>query len=169
MDVFSKFLHIVPLLSKTGKAITTAFQSIFKDPKYSQPIRWRPVWEHTDKGKESLNKSFQDMLRRQRIQVQICKNPDIKCSVVEMVHRTIRDKLYKFFMHKNAHRFVDVIPKFVICYIATVHSTFGMPPDQVKFSNVLVICQRMNEKRSRVPATRPKFNVDSTWLSAKKK
>jgi len=82
IDVFSKFLHIVPLLSKTGKAVTTAFQSIFKGPKYSQPIRRRPVWVRTDKGKEFLNRSFQDMLRREGSQFQICKNPDVKCSVM---------------------------------------------------------------------------------------
>jgi hypothetical protein len=33
IDVFSKFLHIVPLLTMTGKAVTTAFQSIFKERK----------------------------------------------------------------------------------------------------------------------------------------
>jgi transposase InsO family protein len=64
IDIFSKFLHIVPLKSKTGKAVTSAFQSIFKDPKYLKHIRRRPVWVRTDKGKEFLNKSFQDMLKR---------------------------------------------------------------------------------------------------------
>jgi len=32
IDVFSKFLHIVPLKSKTGNAVTSAFQTILKDP-----------------------------------------------------------------------------------------------------------------------------------------
>jgi hypothetical protein len=50
IDVFSKLLHIVPLSSKTGKAVTTTIQSFFKNPKYSQPIRRRPVWVRTDKG-----------------------------------------------------------------------------------------------------------------------
>jgi len=120
IDVFSKFLHIVPLLSKTGKAVITAFQSIFKDQKYSQPIRRRPVWVHTDKGKEFFNRSFQDMLRREGIQFQIRKNPDVKCSVIERANRTIRDKLYKFFTYKNTYRFVDVLPDFVRGHNSTV-------------------------------------------------
>jgi len=33
IDVFSKFLHIIPLKSKTSKAVTSAFQTILKDPK----------------------------------------------------------------------------------------------------------------------------------------
>ena len=31
IDVFSKFLHLVPLRSKTGTAVSSAFTSIFKD------------------------------------------------------------------------------------------------------------------------------------------
>ena len=113
IDVFSKFLHIVPLKSKTGKAVTSAFQTILNDPKYLKPIRRRPVWVRTDRGKELLNKSFQDMLKHEGIQFQTCKNPDVKCSVVERAHRTIRDKLYKYFTYKNTFRFIDVLPAFV--------------------------------------------------------
>jgi IS30 family transposase len=63
IDVFSKFLHIILLKSKTGKAVTSAFQSIFKDHKYLKPMWRRSVWVRTDKGKEFLNRSFNDMLK----------------------------------------------------------------------------------------------------------
>ena len=36
-DIFSKFLHNVPLRSKTDTAVSSAFQSIL--PKYSKPVR----------------------------------------------------------------------------------------------------------------------------------
>jgi hypothetical protein len=101
IDVFSKFLHIIPLKRKTGTAVTSAFQSILNDPRYMKPIRKRPVWLRTDRGKKFLNRSFQDMLKREGIQFQICKNPDVKCSVFERAHRTIRDKLYKYFTYKT--------------------------------------------------------------------
>ena len=42
-DVFSKFLHVVPLKSKTGPTVTSAFQSIFNDKKYSKPHKQRPL------------------------------------------------------------------------------------------------------------------------------
>ena len=71
----SKFLQIIPLKSKTGKAVTSAFQTILKDAKYLKPIRRRPVWVRTDREKEFLNKSFQDMLKREGIQFQIWKTP----------------------------------------------------------------------------------------------
>jgi len=73
IDVFSKFLYLIPLRSKTGTVVASAFQSIFKDPKQRRPMRVR-----TDKGKEFLNKNFQVMLKREGIQFQVCKNPDVK-------------------------------------------------------------------------------------------
>jgi transposase InsO family protein len=169
IDVFSKFLHIVPLKSKTGKAVATAFQSLFKDPKYAKPIRRRPVWVRTDRGKEFLNKTFQDMLKREGIQFQVCKNPDVKCSVVERAHRTIRDKLYKYFTYKNTYRFIDVLKAFVRGYNASVHSTTGMSPARVSESDVLTIWRRMNEKHSKIPIAQPRFRVGQHVRISKEK
>ena len=59
--MFSKYLHVMPLKSKTGPSVTAAFQSILKDRRYSKPVRRRPVWLQTGRGKEFSNMSFQDM------------------------------------------------------------------------------------------------------------
>ena len=101
IDVFSKYLHSVPLRTKTGKEVASALESIFRDPKYTKPIRKRPVWVRTDKGKEFLNTQFQTLLKREGIEFQVCRNPDVKCAVVERVNRTLRDKLYRYFTYKN--------------------------------------------------------------------
>jgi len=61
----------------------------------------------------------------------VCKNPDVKCSVVERAHRTVKSKIYKYFTHKNTHRYIDVLPKFVKAYNATVHAATGMAPVKV--------------------------------------
>ena len=108
IDVFSKFLHVVPLKSKMGPTITSAFQSILKDPKYSTPLFKKClIWVRTDRGKEFVNKNFQDMLKREGIQFQVCRNPDVKCSVVERAQRTLREKLYRYFTYKNTHRYIS--------------------------------------------------------------
>jgi len=169
IDVFSKFLHVIPLRSKTGKAVTTTFQSILKDPKFLKPIRRRPVWVRTDRGKEFLNRSFQDTLKREGIQFQICKNPDVKCSVIERAHRTLRYKLYKYFTYKNTYSFIDVLQKFVRGYNATVHSTTGMPPARVTDSDILTIWQRINEKQGKIPITQPRFRVGQHVRISKEK
>ena len=45
IDVFSKFLHVVPLQFKTGQTVASAFQSVFTDKKYSKPYKQRPLCE----------------------------------------------------------------------------------------------------------------------------
>jgi len=93
IDVFSKFLYLIPVKIKSEPAVTAAFRSIFVDkPKLHSR---RPVLVRTDKSKEFLNKDFQGMLRDESIQFQVCRNPDVKCAVVKLVQSTIRDRLYK--------------------------------------------------------------------------
>jgi len=79
IGVFSKFLHMVPIKTKSGPSVASGLRSIFDDPKYSKSRR-RAIWVRTDKGKEFLNKHFQDMLRDEGgvIQFQVCRNPDLK-------------------------------------------------------------------------------------------
>jgi len=70
IEVFSKYLHLVPIKTKSGTAVTSAFRSLLHDDSS------RPLWVRTDKGKEFLNKHFQDMLCDEGIQFQVCRNPD---------------------------------------------------------------------------------------------
>src|SRR5215469_1914408 len=144
IDVFSKYLHSVPLPSKTGKAVTSEFESVLQDPKYSTPTRRRPIWVRTDKGKEFLNTEFQGLLRREGIQFQVCKNPDVKCAIVERLNRTMRDKLFRYFTYKNSYRYIDDLAKFVKGYNASVHTTTGTAPANVRDTDVLTIWKRMN-------------------------
>ena len=123
IDTFSKYLHIVPLRSKTGTAVNSAFLSVLA--KYSRPVRKRPAWVRTDKGKEFMNRTFQAMLRKEGIQFQVCRDPNVKCAIVERSHRTIREKLFKYMTYKNTYRYIDVLPRFVRGYNDTVHSALA--------------------------------------------
>jgi hypothetical protein len=169
IDVFSKFLLIIPLKSKTGPAVASAFLSIFESPKYKKPLHTRPIWVRTDKGKEFLNKNFQDALRREGIQFQTCKNPDVKCAIVERVHRTIRDKLYKYFTYRNTYRYIDVLPKFVEAYNDTVHTATGMAPSKVSNRDILAIWKRAQQKQQRIQRAQVKFSVGQHVRISKEK
>jgi len=54
------------------------------------------------------------MLREECFQFQMCKNNDLKFAVLERVHHTIRDKLYKYFKYKNnnIYIYIDVLTNF---------------------------------------------------------
>jgi hypothetical protein len=96
IDVFSKFLHTVPLQNKSEKTVTFAFKQILTDPRYNKPIKHRPIVLKSDKGNEFENKAFQDMLRVEGIEFRVCPDPDVKCAVVEKTVRTIRGRIYKY-------------------------------------------------------------------------
>jgi len=166
IDVFSKFLYLLPVKTNSGPAVTAAFQSIFDD-KPKLPSR-RPVRVRTDKGKEFINKDFQDMLRYEGIQFQLCRNPDVKCAVVERAQRTIRERLYKYLTYKNTFRYIDVLPKFVRTYNDTVPPTTGMAPWRVTDSDVLAIWKRMNRRR-RIRVAKVKFSVGQHLRISKEK
>ena len=122
----------------------------------------------TDRGNEFLNRPFQDMLKREGIDFHVCRNPDVKCAVVERVHRTLRNKLYRYFTYKNTYRFVDVLPQFVKLY-DTVHSSNGMAPSAVIDMHVLDIWTRMYRKRSRACVGRVRFRVGQHVRISKEK
>ena len=80
IDLFLKSLHVVPLRSKTGTAVTSTFRSILA--KYSKPLHRRPIWVRTDRDIEFLNRSFQDMLKVEGIQLQVYRYPNVQCAIV---------------------------------------------------------------------------------------
>ena len=169
IDVFLKFLHMVPLKSKSGKDVSAAFQSVQKDPRYLKTFKRPPVWVRTDNGKEFLNESFQKLLKREGIQFQVYRNPNIKCSIVERVHRTVRDKLYKYFTDKNTYRYVDVLSDFVSGYNATVHGSTSMAPANVTDSDVLALWKRMQNRRGKVRVKEARYSVGQHVRISKEK
>ena len=72
IDVFSKYLHMIPLKTKSGPFVASASRSIFNDPKYSTRC---PIWVRTDKGKEFINKHIQNMLRMMASRFRCLGNP----------------------------------------------------------------------------------------------
>jgi hypothetical protein len=82
-------------------------------------------------GKEFLNRSFQDLLKGEGIRFQVCRNPNVKRSVVERAQRTIREKTCKYFTYKNTHRYADELDRFVKLYNDTPRTATGLAPSRV--------------------------------------
>jgi len=99
------------------------------------------------------------MLKREGIQFQVCRNPDVKCSEVERAHRTIRDRLYKYFTYGNTYSYIDVLPEFVRAYNDTLHSETGMAQSRATDSDVLGIWKRMEARRRGVRFAKAGFRV----------
>ena len=161
IDVFSKYAYSEPLINKSGITITTAFSKILKK------LKQTPLVVRSDRGKEFLNTTFQDLLKRKKIEFQICRNPDVKCSVVERFNRTLKTKMYKYFTYKNSYRYIDVLQDFLTAYNNTVHSTTGMAPSKINETNVLEVWRRMNSHQQKQKPIR--FSVGQNVRISKEK
>jgi hypothetical protein len=99
------------------------------------------------------------MLKKEDIQFQVCRDPNVKCYIVERSPRKIRDTLYKYMTYKNTYRHIDVLKKFVKGYNDTIHSTTGMAPSKVTESDVLKIWCKMRVKHNSIRRVPAKYRV----------
>ena len=114
IDVFSKFVWIVPLKRKTGQEVANAFSRILKDRGPSK------MW--VDRGCEFYNKDV-----RKQVELYSTENEE-KSGVIERFNRTIKEKMFKYFSANNTRKYVDILELLVDQYNNTIHSSIKMTP-----------------------------------------
>ena len=114
IDVFSKFVWIVPLKRKTGKQVAHAFSRLLKER--------RPCKAWIDSGKEVYNKDVQKLL-----ELFSTENEEKSC-VIEKFYRTIKGPIFKYFSANNTRKYIDVLDLLVDQYNNTNHSSIKTTP-----------------------------------------
>ena len=127
VDVFSKYAWVEPVIRKTGNDVTIAFKNILRSGRKPEKLQ-------SDMGKEFLNKTFQELLKKEDIKFYTCSNPDIKCSIIERFNRTIKSKLWKYFSKSRSYRYIDVLNDFVSGYNHSKHRSIKMTPAEASKS-----------------------------------
>ena len=84
IDIFSKFVWIVPLKRKTGQEVANAFSSILKEPSPSKTL--------VDRGREFYNKDVQKL-----VELYSTENEEKSC-VIEDLIELLRKNLTTFSM-----------------------------------------------------------------------
>lgn len=153
IDIFSRYGWAVALKDKKANSIVHGFETIFKTTSR------RPTRLFTDKGKEFINKRFQQYLKENDVQYYHTNNPDIKCAIVERWQKTLKSKIFKRFTAVENERYVDgLLQKVVHAYNHTYHKSIKMTPAEVTEKRVLEVYKNLYEG---VPRTshRTKFKV----------
>ena len=135
VDVFSKLAFAIPLKSKKGEEVKSAFEQIFKE-RIPQKIQ-------ADAGREFLNRPVQDLFESLGIQFYTSKNPQIKCGAIERFNRTLRGKMHKYFTARGTQRWVEVAKDLVYGYNNTVHSVTKQKPSEVNETNETEVFKRL--------------------------
>ena len=145
IDIFSKYVWVVPLKDKNGVSIVNAFQSILKKPNRKPNKIW------VDKSSEFYNNSFKKWLQDNDIVMYSTRNKG-KSAVAERFIRILKNKIHKHMtlVSKNVH--IDKLDDIVNEYNNTYHKTVKMKPIDVKDNTYINISKNVNDKD-------PKFKV----------
>ena len=128
IDVFSKYAWVEPLKSKTGQALITSFEHIFKNHR-------KPLYLQTDQGKEFVNQAFQQYLKKKKVHFFTTYNEEMKASIVERFNRTLKTKMWKYFTRNNTKSYLEVLDDIVWSYNHSYHRSIKMTPMEVNAQN----------------------------------
>ena len=136
IDVLSKYGWLVPLKDKTGKYI-------FKERKPEK------MWVY--KGKEFYNNDVKDIVELYSTE------KEEKSSVVERWIRTMKEKMWTYFLAKNVY--IDALPDLVKEYNNTEHSSIKMTPVNAnKKENELTVWRNLFPEHAEIKDIKPKFS-----------
>ena len=163
IDVFSKYGWIMPVKAKTGAAVSTAFEKVFKTSGRVPSKLW------VDKGREFYNATVQQLLKKKGVSMYSTENEE-KSSIVERWNRTIKRNMWKYFTANNTHKYIDILPELVEKYNKTYHRSIKTTPINASkpdnFNHVFKALYGNMKQLER----KPKFKVgDRVRITKKKK
>lgn len=129
IDVLSRFAWGELMKSKTGEATTEAFYRILKRAAPRKPDKLQ-----SDKGKEFVNKTFQNLLKDNDIKF-FTTNSEFKAAIAERFIRTLKTKIYQYLDDNATNKYIDKFQDLINSYNKTVHSTIEKAPIEVSEEN----------------------------------
>ena len=157
IDIFSRFLFIVPLKNKQHQNITDGLKSVFQTGRKPRTLR-------TDKGSEFKNRWVKSFLKKEGVHAIYTQN-ETKANYAERVIRTMKNLIYRYFIKKRTYRYVDVLQDLVTNYNQRPHRSLGEhTPASVNEKNadeIRLVAYLSTQKKS------PKRNTDKMKTSKK--
>ena len=119
IDIYGKYVLVIPLRDKNDITITNAFQKIFNESK-GKPNKIR-----VDEGSQFYNRSIKSWLEKNDIEMCSTHN-DGKSVIAEIFNRTLKNKSYKDMTSVSKNAYIDKLDDIVKKYNNTNHSTIKM-------------------------------------------
>ncbi|GFX27005.1 putative uncharacterized transposon-derived protein F54H12.3 [Trichonephila clavipes] len=122
----SRYLRAFPIKDKKACTIAKVFHKVFKET--------RPKNIQTDKGKEFYNKTVNMLFKKFNIHHYSTKS-EAKCAILERAHKTLQNKMFRVFTHRNSYKYLDILKPLVDSYSYSVHRSHGFAPANVTESD----------------------------------
>ncbi|GFQ75014.1 putative uncharacterized transposon-derived protein F54H12.3 [Trichonephila clavata] len=118
----SRYLRAFPIKDKKAGTIANVFSKVFKEV--------RPKNIQTDKGSEFYNKTVRSLFKKFNIHHYSTKS-EAKCAILERAHKTLQNKMFRVFTHRNSYKCYDILKPLVYSYNHSVHRSHGFAPANV--------------------------------------
>ena len=141
IDLFSKYVWVIPLRDKKGTSIANVFQQIILEGRKPNKIWF-------DQGEEFYSKPFKDFLKINNIEIYSTFNKG-KSALAERFIRTLKNKIFKHMTAISKNVYIDVLDNIVNKYNTTVHKTIKMKPIGVTNNSFAEYNEDFNKKSPR--------------------
>ena len=140
IDVFTRFVWVWALRTKTSKEMIEAFKSI-KDM----------TCEHlrSDKGKEYTSGLIEKWFKDKGIKHYVTQN-ETKANYSERAIKTIKKKIARYMSLKQTHRWIDILEDVVYSYNHSYHRSIQMSPADVTKKDVNRLWKLQYEPKNRI-------------------
>lgn len=108
IDIFSKYITVLPLKNKTKYSILDGLKTFFK---MKDNHLYSRIYSDMESGlKSKLTTQF---LNKHRIHLYTNSSKERKNSITERSIRTLKNKIFKFMTHKNTNTYIHDLPSLV--------------------------------------------------------
>ena len=163
IDIFSRFVFVQPLKTKTTSEVVKAFKNILKEGRKPKLVR-------SDKGSEFTGSVIEKYFKQTGIHHFVTQNEG-KANYAERAIKTIKNSIHRYISHTQKQVYIDKLQDFIHSYNHSFHSSICMSPSEVNESNERGLWWyiywpqnkvKKIKKQSSVPIskTRFKFKVD---------
>lgn len=123
IDIMSRFVWCVAVITPSGKQIKQALQNIFKSDRLPERVR-------TDKGTEYTNKQVETFFEENDIKHFVTQN-EVKANYAERAIQTIKGKIMKYMRAKQTKEWVSQLQNITTSYNNTFHRSIKQSPASV--------------------------------------
>jgi hypothetical protein len=127
IDIFSRYLWVEPMKTKTPQEMVLVLKRVFAQGR-------KPEFMRTDKGGEYMGLAVQQYLDMKGVHHFPAYNVN-HANYAERVIRTLKGKIYRYFMKNQTEVYINHLDDFVDSYLATVHRGIGMRPIDITKEN----------------------------------
>ena len=123
VDILSKYVWTVPLRTRTGKEMKSAFAEILARGRKPTSIR-------SDKGTEFVNKDVKRYLKDKDVNYFVTQNV-VKASYAERAIKTIKSRIMRYITYSQNPRWIDILSVITESYNKTYHRSIKKTPASV--------------------------------------